>query len=432
MPQAPTFDPTSGQPLATLREHYHHYHDAFLSFGEAYPVGEGDLLLAYRRSLIAWYEMTVRRRLPTDMDTFSYLREAGTFFLLNRGPEQLGVNLPGAQSAHPLYAYLPEPVALSDRQQAMLEQFEEVGERCHDLLLLAYYHHLNDIRLGEVLEIPGGADGVREARHHCLFLIRERLRQSGLFSREAFLTDAEENLIDRYQRNELQTEERWDVELQRTERADFRAAIERQEEWLEAVRIAGRRQLHELMMEEETIYVEMSRPAVQRSRAVGSGYWMAAALLLLIIAVYGYREYLRPTDTRALALAYFEPYPNVVANSGSLDTADNYLERSFLPYDEGRWAAAYEELTTIVAAFPAARLYLGVTALAQSDPERATDWLETIGPAEVYHAPAQWYLALAYLWKRQTEPARALLLAITETNGHPYRSQAQRLLVEMG
>lgn len=432
MPQAPTYDPTSGQPLAALREHYHHYHDAFLRFGEAYPVSEQDLLLAYRRALIAWYEMTVRRRLPTTMDTFSYLREAGTFFLLNRGAEHLGVNLPGAQSSHPLYAFLPEPVELSDRQQAMLEQFEEVGERCHDLLLLAYYHHLNDARLGEVLDIPGGPEGVREARQHCLFLIRERLRHSGLFGLEAFLNDAEEDLIDRYLRAELGPEERWDVELQRQEREDFRAAIDRQEEWLEAVRIAGRRQLHELMQDEEAVYVELSRPSVERSRSLSNWYGVAAALLLLIIVVYGYRQYVLPPDTRVLARAYFEPYPNVVANSGSLDTADNYLERIFLPYEERRWAAAYGELTSIVATFPAARLYLGVTALAQSDPERSTDWLETITPEDVYYAPAQWYLALAYLWQRQPEPARTLLLTISETNGHPYRSQARQLLVEMG
>lgn len=429
MPSQPSPTPVT-HPLLEVRNHYHRYLDDFLARGRQYPVAEEAVYLAYRRALIAWYEVHIlegNHQLP---GTEPYLAEVFTFFLTHKGAEVLAVDLPFAPAAHPLAELLPRPVSLDERQKLMLEQFDELGESCRDLLLLIYYHRLPAASIAELLEIPGGIYGMEEKRTNCLFLVRERLRNSRLYPEELSLTERQEELLDRYLRQQLSREESGELDNLRQEDASFAEALQRRGEWAEVVRIAGRRQLHKWLEEERQRHRPRRRVQrlVQRARQPSL---TGAVLLVVVAALFLWWWYSGP-DYERLARQYFSPYPNVISDATDYGTTPDFVDKLFVPYEQEEWSRAYDEFFSVAPDLPFARFYLGVTALAQRNPGRAADWLEQIGAQSGFYEAGQWYLALAYLADGQIKLAQPLLLRISEIRGHPFRRQARELLTELG
>lgn len=417
----------TGRQLGRLREMYHLYREEFLALGEAYPVGEESMLRAFRRGLIAWYEVVVwRGEAALATSDHDFLMQAGQYFLLHLDREHLGVEWPEAPPAHPLYEYLPRPIILTDHQRAMRHQFEEMGETCQSILLLAYYHRLDAATITKAFGWHGGAGEGATRIRQCRQQAREWLFQAGLLPSESRL-DVELDLIDRYLLGNLSGQERWDLDARR-EREDFRQTLLLEEEWLEAVRTAGRRELHELLMAEEERYVAISRtPRIPRSTWTRWAAMLALVLVTLAVWLWYNREY-PDQGWPALAESAFAPYPNLIAPSGGTDSANLALERAFLPYERQQWAQAEAELEPLLPDYPQLRLYLGISALGQGYGSRAARWMEGIRPGDPFHEPAQWYLALAFLREGQVEPARALLFRIRDTPRHPYRMGAEELL----
>jgi tetratricopeptide (TPR) repeat protein len=426
----PTEQPQDGHHLADLIWTYHHYRADFLAFAQAYPVAEAERLLAYRQSAIAWYEAQLREGADFPFETLYYLQEAGTYYLTPHAQEPLTSKLPDPTGPHPMREFLPIRQELSNEQVAMQTQLLELGDTCRKLLILSYYHHLSDTRLAAVLQVPEAERGVARKRMQCVLMVNERLRNSGLTGKDQFVMDADEALLDRFFRSgmtEAQTEQ-----LYRRRQAEPRLglAFRRWEQWLEVVRATGRRELNDLLQEEERRYARQARPSV-RGRLAGWPSWVTTAVLLILIGVIAY-GLVGPPPERVLIERYFSLYPNVIVPTDDVnEPPDKYLAGAFLAYDAGDYAAAYREFADLLPVYPASRLYLGICALGQEQYARAIDWFEEIAPGEPYYAAAEWYLALALIGNDDEVAALGLLSRIAETASHPFQRQSRALLADL-
>ncbi len=136
-------------------------------------------------------------------------------------------------------------------------------------------------------------------------------------------------------------------------------------------------------------------------------------------------------DPDGLAATYFAPYPNIFDANPPATEADRDLQRILYYYDRGEYRTAYDELLPTAPAYPASPLYLGVSALALHDPQRAGEWLNQIPSTSPFYPAARWYQALARLEMGATAGAKALLQQIAESSDHPYRSEATELLSDL-
>ncbi len=188
-----------------------------------------------------------------------------------------------------------------------------------------------------------------------------------------------------------------------------------------------------------------------RTRSEGSGrakvrplrQWFAAAaaVLLLLAAGFWYTSQGKgPTPEEAYAQA-FTPYANELSGRSMGETPETPergadLEAALLAYDRRDYAAAAtffaDYLNAAPAAAPenttAARLYYGISLLADGDAAAADTVLAPLETDPRYGPPARWYRALALLRKGDLPAARAALESIINTADSPFRSRAESLL----
>lgn len=423
----PTESPQDGHFLVDLLGTYHRYRDEFLAYAQAYPATEAERLLAYRQSLIAWYEAQLRAGDDFSYDTLYFLQEVGNYFLKNLGQPTAS----GSETPSPSVDLLPVQPELTDEQLAMRAQFSELGENCRELLLLSYYHHLGDERIAEVLAVPEAELGVNRKRMQCVLMVNERLRNSGLVSKDNFVMDADEALLDRYFRRAMNETAAAELQARRKVEPRLALAFRRWERWLAALRAYGAGELDDHLRQEERQYATFDRSTAPRPPFSNWQNFVVAAGLLIIIGVIAYGLAGPPPDT-LLVERYFTLYPNIIVPSDDpSEPPDQYLAGAFRAYDDGEFAAAYREFAELLPVYPEARLYLGICALGQEQYGRAINWFEEIAPGERYYAASQWYLALALLGNDQEPAATALLGEISETAGHPFLRQSRAVLEEL-
>ncbi|MEM9529092.1 MAG: hypothetical protein AAGA31_20955, partial [Bacteroidota bacterium] len=289
---------------------------------------------------------------------------------------------------------------------------------------------------GQLLEIE-------DRRRKCLLMVRESWRAGGITDPTLAPSPVDDELIDRYYAGELDTSERWDVEARRPGDPVFRRAMELREDWAGVITVAGRQDLMETLLREEAKYAKKRRiaPAAapsevklspRKTPTLGNfkipdlqsilAFCLFCALAWLAFTTFG------QAAPERKAVAYFEPFPNIFDRMQPRNEEERDLKRILYYYDRKDYQTAYEELLPVAPAYPAAPLYLGVSALALEQPSRALDWFEQIEPGTYYRPYAEWYEALAYLAEGRKPAATIALRDISETRGHPYQVKARELL----
>ena len=208
------------------------------------------------------------------------------------------------------------------------------------------------------------------------------------------------------------------------------------------ITIAGRQDLLDTLAREEVFAEERFDPApVARKEEVKlrprrrirvpslSAGMLVAAVLCGILGWLAYDTFgTRSPDQ--LTDRYFEPYPNIFETTPPQTDDERDLERILYYYDRADYRTAYEELLPTAPAYPAAPLYLGVSALALDDPLRAREWFAEVDAEGNYRMAADWYDALSLLALDRREAGIAAVERIANTSGHPFREAAREVLAD--
>lgn len=185
-----------------------------------------------------------------------------------------------------------------------------------------------------------------------------------------------------------------------------------------------KKQLVQVAAEEQLLPAAPSRPLFRRLPV-----WLAAAasLALVLTALWWWLEPGRPGAAQ-LAQTYIEtPFPPPVSSMGDSDTASAAVQRAYLAYRTGDFAAAARQLTELANAPDAGDellFYAGEALLQTGEWERSLDFFDRVQPG-YWRESADWRSALALLKAGQPERARPLLEKLRNS---PRRAQAEALL----
>ncbi|WP_020566646.1 tetratricopeptide repeat protein [Neolewinella persica] len=439
-----------GQFLAALPRNFHALRGPFLQWAAPYEQANEVVLGHLRRALIGWYEASIDQTEPYVGKVNHYVQRVAEVYFSGKMEEAVMAadRMPLAvlgmtESQNPLN-HLPRPIHLNATQQLMLTQFKEMGKNCQDLLLMSDYHQLTVTRMAEVLNLEGRLAQLEDQRSKCLLMVREGWQAGGIVDPVHTPSPLDEELINRYYSGELGVAERWDVEARRPVDSVFRQAMELREDWAEVITVAGRQDLMETLMREEAKYAvkrssaPAAAPKVKLSPRRKGGIKIGTTELpdlqtILAVGLFTVLCWLAwttfgPGSVQRKSVAHFEPYPNIFDRYAPRDESERDLKRILYYYDRADYQTAYDELLPVAQAYPAAPLYLGVSALALEQPTRALDWLEQIPEGSFYYPTAEWYEALAYLAEGRKEAAIIVLEDISEAPGHEFRGAAERLL----
>jgi tetratricopeptide (TPR) repeat protein len=443
--------------LAELPRHFHTQRKSFQTWSDSYQRPQAECLAHFRRALIGWYEARIQPENPYQGDIFNYIQAVSDLYLQGNmasalaAADQRPLGLLEAGLQNPL-DYLPRPIRLSETQQLMLRQFQEMGKNCRDLMLMAEYHRLNNARMAQVMDIEDQVIEIESRRRKCQIMAREGWQAAGIVDPMFIPSPGDEALIDRYFLGQLAMGERWEVEARRPGDDVFRRAMEIREDWAEVLIVAGRQDLMETLLREEGRYtvVKTSAPAQpgtssaksvklspRRRNGIKIGtlelpslQTLVAVGLFLAFAWLVWDTFGGGSPQRKY-VAHFEPFPNVFERRAPRDAMEKDLKDILYYYDRQDYRSAYEELLPVAQAYPAAPLYLGVCALALEQPNRALEWFEQIPTNGYYHPFSEWYEALAFLAEGRRPAALTILSDISATPNHPYRTKAERLLDEL-
>ena len=454
----------SGQTLAALKAYYAGFRTSFLKWGAAtFKRDDATLLANYKRSLIAWYEATLRPREPFQGEADEFVKALTRYYFNPREVAAqsglpFGEELRLEAERRPLQ-YIPKAVQLDARQTQMLAQFQQMGTACKELLLMTHYHRIAPGRIAQAMDLAGGAEEVREQLRTCELMARESWEALGLIASHQLPSPTDEALLEAYFADQLEAPDRWALEARLPNDPVLREALALREDWAEVLLVAGRQDLVAVLQREETAIQQRASmvaaaplsptstaPAAspiddvqlspRRRRIDVPSFEVPSLLTLLALLAFGFFLYLAwttigPAAPENRAVDNFEPFPNIFLQDPPATEDERDLQRILYYYDLGDYRTAYDELLPVADAYPAAPLYLGVSALALDQPSRALEWLERTPESNYYHEATEWYEALAYLALKRQQGARATLLDITETPNHPYRQRAELLLAQI-
>ena len=359
--------------------------------GREYP--ETNALLNFHRALVGWYEAVIDPEQPYTGEVFDYVTVVAGVYFADGQVEAERFPMGNGPLDH-----LPVPVQLNAEGQRMLLQLQQ-REECLPLLLLADYHRMEPAAIARALDLEAELDELDDRLRDC----------------QDALTNGNPEAALRYPH---------------------------------VIRLAGRQDLMRTLAREAPAPEPVASPATTitaipekredvrlRPRRSSKLPSVSAGLLvaLVLCGALGWLAYdtFGGRSPSGIYDRYFDPYPNVFNDTPPQTDNERDLARILEYYDAGDYRTAYEELLPTAPAYPAAPLYLGVSALALDDPLRARDWFAQLPPDSPYLAPAAWYDALALLALTRRPEAEEVLQRIANTDGHPYRPAARELLDDL-
>ncbi|MBB4079590.1 tetratricopeptide (TPR) repeat protein [Lewinella aquimaris] len=371
-----------GHFLTQLIQHYSDYREEYLMWAKEDGHARAEALVNYRRALVAWYEASIDEDDPYRGELLPYVTAIARVYFGKDNPTDRPIG------------HFPRTVKLSVEGQELLRRFQGSGTECRELLLLADYHRLSDAALSRAFSGDETGEPIADRVLHCRADLEQQISDASLL-------------------------------------------------WPDVVTVAGRLDLIETLEREESRRTELSAPAppptaaseVKLSPRYRPSLSLPAPGMVVAAVVFGiflwlmYDTFGQQTPDE-LYTEYFTPYPNVFTDVPPETEGESDLQRILYDYDRGDYHTAYEELLPTADAYPAAPLYLGVSALALGDPARAREWFERVDPLGPYADAAEWYRALALMGTGDTGTARVQLEAIGMQAGHPYASAARNLLRE--
>jgi tetratricopeptide (TPR) repeat protein len=172
---------------------------------------------------------------------------------------------------------------------------------------------------------------------------------------------------------------------------------------------------------------QFEKPQTKVVKMNNRGVWFAAAVFLLVIASTVWILFQKP-DAQKLYLAYYQPYPNVVApvTRSSTNNTDSLTQLAFALYEAGNYTDAAIAFKKIHANTNAtfSLVYYGICNLQNEQPLQAIEALvEATKNNNDYTLIAKWYLAMSYL--KNNQPTLSLPL-VKEVAGieNPLQSTA--------
>jgi tetratricopeptide (TPR) repeat protein len=169
------------------------------------------------------------------------------------------------------------------------------------------------------------------------------------------------------------------------------------------------------------------------SRVWSARPYLALAATIVIVAGMTTTYLLRSTTEEALFQQHFEPYPSTqpVVRGAAADGASDPV----ILYESHDYRGAlvgFEKTLRERPNDPAARFYAGLCQLAldrSTDAIRNLEETRRLGASEL-DAPAEWYVALAYLRSRNLDEAHSRLQRIAAAGGF-YADKARALLSDL-
>ena len=389
-----------GRHLAELLAHHRSYRTAYLDWAADHDYPEPAALHNYRRALVGWYETSMDPERPYRGDVLDYLTTvAAVYFGQPRPAEDVPL---GDDPLH----HLPPTITLDATGQRLLSRFESLPEDCRQLLLLADYHCLTPTALARALDTPDLA-----TLHDQLEACRTRI---GI--------DQSDNAL------------HWPAVITLASRKDLLRTLTKSP--------APAIPPPETPTTPTTSATPIPPTTQQRNNPPPNNpprQQPTPAILLagLLFGVFLYLAYTTfgGTSTDSLYDRYFQPYPNIFADRPPETEDERDLQRILYYYDRGDYRTAYNELLPTAGAYPAAPLYLGVTALELDNPARAREWFDQIAADSPYRDAADWYGTLAQLAQGGAPiaigGAKTTVQRLANSPGHPYQTQAQQLLSDL-
>lgn len=188
--------------------------------------------------------------------------------------------------------------------------------------------------------------------------------------------------------------------------------------------VAFQKALKIAIRKEERENVKSYFQSLDESKQPYKNWWYAAvAAVILLCGISWYL--LNPTLMRSqeIYLAYFEPYPNVVAPIVR-EEQKNEIEvlQAFELYEEGKYdaaAIAFEQLY-YENGQSYALLYQSISLMASGLPHEAIPLMEQKDWSRDnnYSVIAHWYLALAYLENQEVQKAKIFLQKVADSDHH--------------
>ena len=243
------------------------------------------------------------------------------------------------------------------------------------------------------------------------------------------MTDHAEH-IERYLRGELTGDDLKAFETRMEYEADFRKQVEDHRQLLKGLEIGFNQEMKELLVKEEASIGETPQNQHPDIRKYYPLLGIAAAVLVLIISIFVFREV--EIDTDELYAQYYVVYPNieqpVVRSEDQTDNPFNFYESG----DYGVALSIFQKRAIAVPSNPAWTFYSGVCQLELQQYEEAKTSFESILDidSEKYSRPATWYFTLTLIKLQEIERAIVYLEELVDGTD-VYANNSKKLLEQI-
>lgn len=167
----------------------------------------------------------------------------------------------------------------------------------------------------------------------------------------------------------------------------------------------------------ETYEMPSATPNTSASWGLKNYYYLAASIVLFLVAFFVIRTYNATPSTATLyALNFTVPPENITTRDS--ENMDNNLIAAIDAYRKQNFEIAIDNFTSFLKAFPdndAANFYLGVSYLANNQGELSEKHFQSVIDSQdsIYRNAAQWYLGLAYLKSNDIKNAKTIFERLT-------------------
>lgn len=254
-------------------------------------------------------------------------------------------------------------------------------------------------------------------------------------------------LIERYLRDELTSEERIDFMTRMKGDPEFAEKTEDYALIIQGIAKQGVATFQREVMtwEEEIQQEESNLPRIRVSEAPkkekiithqrnGRGYLsIAAAVAILIVGLLFVIDYNKDRKLNELFATHFRPYDELLSTRSNETHVT--LAEALESYNAENYAEAVSRFDRYLKENPEdhqAWFYFGVSQLAAGkNSDAVTSFNVVIDNKIIFRDSAEWYKALALIKLNDTSEAKKLLRQIASTDGHDYRDKAEALLREL-
>lgn len=162
---------------------------------------------------------------------------------------------------------------------------------------------------------------------------------------------------------------------------------------------------------------------------------LAAVLIIFVVAVWSYRQFVSSPSPSRLYATHFElPSP---PNVRSQEVAEDQLwTQAVRSYETGDYTQSINSLNNLLKKEgyllkDRANFYLGISHLLIDEPQKGIQALEKIQISSSYFQQSLWYIALGHLKNENREQAKRALENIANRNGHYKQALSKELLEQI-